>query len=264
MSTYQIQLPVFEGPLDLLLHLVEREELDITTVALAQVTDQYLAYIAELERRQAGELAEFLVVAAKLLLIKSRALLPRPPVLSPEEEDVGEDLVRQLQAYKRFKEIAKVLHERERQGLHSYVRVAPTPRLEPQLDTGNVSLNDLLIYVQEALDALPAPPVGEVVTPITVTISEQISRIEGQLAHRHQVRFREFLSEATSRVEIIVTLWAVLELVKQERARVRQEELFGEILIEQESADFQSDGSQPPGSQPNEAVADVPTTSAAA
>ena len=90
MSTYQIQLPVFEGPLDLLLHLVEREELDITTVALAQVTDQYLAYLTELERRQASELAEFLVVAAKLLLIKSRALLPRPPIPSPEEEDVGE------------------------------------------------------------------------------------------------------------------------------------------------------------------------------
>jgi segregation and condensation protein A len=263
MSTYQIQLPVFEGPLDLLLHLVEREELDITTVALAQVTDQYLAYLAELERRRAGELAEFLVVAAKLLLIKSRALLPRPPALAPEEEDVGEDLVRQLQAYKHFKEIAKLLHEREKEGLHSYVRVAPLPRLEPLLDTGNVSLNDLLIYVQEALDALPAQPVGEVVTPVTVTIGEQITRIEGQLAHRRQVRFREFLSRATSRIEIIVTLWAVLELIKQKRARVRQEELFGEILIEQESDDLRSDGSQPPDSQPSEAVADAPATSPA-
>ena len=76
MPTYQIQLPIFEGPLDLLLHLVEREELDITTVALAQITDQYLVYLAELERQQVGELAEFLVVAAKLLLIKSQALLP--------------------------------------------------------------------------------------------------------------------------------------------------------------------------------------------
>jgi segregation and condensation protein A len=258
MSTYQIQLAVFEGPLDLLLHLVEREELDITTIALAQVTDQYLAYLGELERRQASELAEFLVIAAKLLLIKSRALLPRPPVLSPEEEDVGEDLVRQLQAYKRFKEIAKLLHEREQQGLHSYVRVAPRPRLEPLLDTDNVSLNDLLIYIQEALDALPAPPVGEVVRPITVTIGEQITRIEGQLTRRRPVHFREFLSEATSRVEIIVTLWAVLELVKQKRARVRQEELFGEILIEQESDDL-----RPDDFQPNEAGADVSATSPA-
>jgi segregation and condensation protein A len=259
MSTYQIQLPVFEGPLDLLLHLVEREDLDITTVALARVTEQYLAHLAELESLQARELAEFLVVAAKLLLIKSQALLPRPPALSPEEEDVGAELVRQLQAYKHFKEIAQLLHEREKEGLHSYVRVAPLPRLGPQLDTSDVNLNDLLTYVQEALDALPASPVGEVVTPITVTIQEQITRIEGQLTQRHQVRFREFLSEATTRVEIIVTLWAVLELVKQERARVRQEELFGEIFIEQEAADFRSGDSRPDG----EAIADAPATSPA-
>jgi segregation and condensation protein A len=263
MTTYQIQLPVFEGPLDLLLHLVEREELDITTIALAQVTDQYLAYLAELEKRRAGELAEFLVVAAKLLLIKSQALLPRPPTLTAEEEDVGEDLVRQLQAYKRFKEIAKLLHEREGKGLHSYVRVAPMPRLDPQPDVENVSLDDLLIYVQEALDALPAPPVGEVVTPVKVTIDQQITRIENQLAERRQVHFREFLSEAKSRVEIIVTLWAVLELIKQKRARVRQEELFGEIVIEQE-ADFQSDDFQSDNFQPPEAAGGGPATSPAA
>jgi segregation and condensation protein A len=270
MSTYQIRLPVFEGPLDLLLHLVEREELDITTIALAQVTDQYLAYIAELERRQTKELAEFLVVAAKLLLIKSQALLPRPPTLSPEEEDVGEDLVRQLQAYKRFKEIAKQLHEREKQGLHSYVRVAPMPRLDPQLDTSNVSLNNLLSYVQEALDALPAPPVGKVITPVAVTVKDQITRIEGQLTQHRRVNFREFLSKATSRVEIIVTLWAVLELVKQKRARVRQEELFGEILIEQEDADLRSGdlrsgdlrsgAIQSDGLEPSGKVGDAPTT----
>lgn len=242
MSTqYQVQLPVFEGPLDLLLHLVEREELDITKVALARVTDQYLAYLAELERRQAKELAEFLVVAAKLLLVKSLALLPRPPALIPEAEDVGDELVRQLQAYKRFKEIASLLHERERMGLHSYVRIAPLPRLEPRLDLGNVTLSDLLSAVQEALDVVPAPPVGDVVTPVTVTINQQITRIEEQLARRHQVCFREFLSEAVTRIEIVVTLLAVLELVKQKRARMRQESLFGEIFIEEESADLLPD-----------------------
>ena len=97
----------------------------------------------------------------------------------------------------------------------------------------------------------------------TVTIGEQIARIEGQLAHRRQVRFREFLSTATSRVEIIVTLWAVLELIKQKRARVHQEELFGEILIEQESDDLRSDGPQSSDLQPNEAAAGVPATSPA-
>ncbi len=253
MAHYQIQLPVFEGPLDLLLYLVEREELDITTIALAQVTDQYLAYLAELEHRQVRDLADFLVVAAKLLLIKSLALLPRPPTLSPEAEDVGEELVRQLQVYKRFKEVATFLHEREVRRLRCYVRVAPPPHIEPHLDLGNVTLNDLLALVQEALDALPAQPVGEIVAPITVTIAEQIERIERQLAVREEVPFREFLSEATTRVEIIVTLLAVLELIKQNRARVRQEELFGEIVIERQET------------EPDEMVlADAPATGPAA
>jgi segregation and condensation protein A len=248
---HQIRLPVFEGPLDLLLQLIEREELDITTVALAQVTDQYMAYLAELERRQVKELTDFLVIAAKLLLIKSLALLPRPSGLSPEAEDVGDELVHQLQVYKRFKEIAALLHEREEQGLHGYVRIAPLPRLEPQLDLGDVSVRDLLAAVQEALDAMPAPPVGEVVTPITVTIAEQIAHIREQLVQRRQVRFREVLSEATTRVEVIVTLLALLELIKQDQVRVRQEGLFGQIVIERQAS-------------AEAAPADAPATSSAA
>lgn len=249
---YQVQLPVFEGPLDLLLHFIEREELDITKVALAQVTNQYLAYLAELERREVKELADFLVVAAKLLLIKSLALLPRPPVPTPEEAgDVGDELVRQLQMYRRFKKIAAFLHEREAQGLHGYIRIAPLPRLEPQLDLGDVTLSDLLAAVQEVFEVTPAPPVGEVVAPVTVTVAEQIARIEDHLAGRRQVCFREVLSEAATRIEVIVTLLALLELIKQDRARVRQEQLFGEILIERQ--------------MPAEAVpADAPATNPAA
>ena len=234
-NQYQIRLPLFEGPLDLLLHLIEREELDITAIALAQVTDQYLAYLAELERTQVKELTDFLVIAAKLLLIKSLALLPRPPALPPETEDVGDDLVRQLQAYKRFKEIAALLQEREKQGLAGYVRIAPLPRLDPQLDLGATTADDLLAAVQEALDALPAPPVGEVVGRVTVTITEQITKIERYLIQRRRVRFREVLSEATTRVEVIVTLLALLELIKQDRVQVSQERLFGEIIIEQQT-----------------------------
>jgi segregation and condensation protein A len=220
-SLYEIRLPVFEGPLDLLLHLIEREEMDVTTVALAQVTGQYLAYLAELEHRQVKELADFLVVAAKLVLIKSRSLLPRPPALTPEAQDVGDELVRQLQVYKRFKEIGALLHEREQQGLRGYVRIAPLPHLEPQLDLGDVTFHDLLAAVQEALEAIPAPPVGQVVAPITVTVAEQIVCI--------------ILSAATTRVEVIVTLLALLELIKQDQISVRQEKLFGQIIIEQQT-----------------------------
>lgn len=229
---HEIHLPVFEGPLDLLLHLIEREELDVTTVALAQVTDQYMAYLARLEERQVRELADFLVVAAKLLLIKSNALLPRPPAPPPETEDVGDDLVRQLRAYKRFKEIAALLNQRQQQGLHSYVRIAPLPRLDPQPDLGAVSLDDLLRLVQQALDAVPASPADEVVAPVTITIDEQIARIERRLILRRRVAFREILTAARTRMEIIVTLMAVLELIKRDCVRVRQENLFGAIVIE--------------------------------
>jgi len=232
---YEIRLPVFEGPLDLLLQLIEREELDVTTVALAKVTDQYLAHLAELERRPVKDLADFIVVAAKLLLIKSLVLLSRPYETTPQAEEAGDELVHQLQAYKRFKEIAALLREREKQGLHSYVRIAPLPHLDPQLDLGGVTFRDLVTIVQEALDAVPAPSVGEVVTPPTVTIAEQIARIADWLIRQRQVRFREVLSGATTRVEVIVTLLAVLELIKLDQVRVRQEQLFGEIVIERQT-----------------------------
>ena len=231
-ETYAVQLPVFEGPLDLLLRLIEREELDVTLVALAQVTDQYLAHLASLEEKRVGDLARFLDIAAKLLLIKSAALLARPTELTPEAETAGEELVQQLQEYKRFKEAAARLKERMEQGLRGYVRVAAPPRPSPQLDLGGVSVADLLRTVQEVLDAVPAAPVDEVVPPVTVTIEEQIALIESRLSRQERLRFRDVLSAGSGRVAVIVTLLAVLELVKQDRVRVVQEELFGEIFIE--------------------------------
>jgi segregation and condensation protein A len=234
MPLYQIRLPVFEGPLDLLLQLTEREELDITAVALAQVTDQYLERLAELERRQTKDLADFLVVAAKLVLIKSLALLPRPSKSAPDDEmqQVGQDLVRQLQIYKQFKEIAGVLHEREARGLRSYIRLALPPRPAPQPELSEVTLQQLLTLAQEALEVTTGPPVGQVVSPVTVTIEEQIDHIEHQLSRHHQIVFRALLSQAATRIEVIVTLWAVLELIKQDRVCVRQDHLFGEIVIQ--------------------------------
>lgn len=229
---YEVRLPVFEGPLDLLLRLIEREELDITTIALAEVADQYLAHLAELQQGQVSELASFLVVAAKLLLIKSLALLPRPVGPPTETEEVAHELVQQLQVYRRFRELAALLQERDEQELRSYVRIAPLPRLESHLDLRDVTPHDLLAVVQEVLDATPAPPVGEVVTPITVTREGQTARIEAQLARQKRVRFREILSDASTRIEIIVTFMALLELMRLDRVKIWQERLFGAIIIE--------------------------------
>jgi segregation and condensation protein A len=237
-SLYHIQLPVFEGPLDLLLQLIEREEFDITTIALARVTDQYLDQLAEMEKRQVKDLADFLIVAAKLLLIKSATLLPRPSQPQPEADlqDAGDDLVHQLQIYKRFKEIAARLHEREEAGLHSYVRLAPLPRHDPQPDLEDITLHKLLDLAREALKVKTGPPVGEVVTPVTVTIAERITHIEQELDRRSRIRFHDLFTSNATRTEVIVTLLALLELIKQNQAQVWQKSLFGDIFIQRRSS----------------------------
>jgi segregation and condensation protein A len=240
-QSYQVQLSMFEGPLDLLLHLIEREELDITRVALAQVTDQYLAYLAILKEIEAEFLTDFLVVAAKLLFIKSQALLPKPPpsLIDEEEEDLGDQLAHQLRVYKQFKMVARTLHQRESDGLRNYVRVALPPKLEPKLSLGDVSLDDLVAAVRQALEVRPPDPaVSEVVSPMTVTIGEQMKLIRNELAHRRRISFQSLLRRAASRVEIIVTFLAVLELVKQYVVEVQQDNLFGDIVISPGNTDL--------------------------
>ncbi|MBK9053150.1 MAG: segregation/condensation protein A [Chloroflexi bacterium] len=175
-SQYQIELPVFNGPLDLLLHLIERNELDITAISLARVTEQYLAQIEQMKQERIDELMDFLVIGARLVLIKSRALLPQTPVLieGEEEEDPAEALIRQLKQYRRFKVAAAALHQRELQGYRTYLRV----------------------------------------------ISQQ-----------SPIAFNQVLSRETSRVEISITLLAVLELMKRRELTAHQETLFGPIEI---------------------------------
>ncbi len=231
---YRVSLPVFEGPLDLLLHLIQREELDITLVSLAQVTNQFLEYLSAVEERDPDVLADFLVVAARLLLIKSYVLLPRPPRdLPPEEGETGDDLLQQLRDYKRFKEAANWLRELEASGQQGFVRIAVAPEVERELDLSDVTLDDLLSAARQALNLLPpAPPVSQAVPAVTVSIREKIALLEEVTRHGQSVRFFQILEGATSRLEIIVTLLALLELVKQLKVAMRQDLAFGEIWIE--------------------------------
>jgi segregation and condensation protein A len=232
--TYQVTLPLFQGPLDLLLYLIEREQLDITKVALAQVTDQYLQYISTLQEVDADLLSDFLVIAAKLLFIKSQALLPQPrvDVSREEEEDVGDQLVRQLRIYRQFKHAVHVLATREASHLRSYVRVA-TPRvLEPHLAPGEITLEDLVTAARRVLAVHPsAPAVDQMVSPIVVTIGERITLIRQLLERLPQVTFGALMRMCTWRLEIIVTFMAVLELIKQNFVDVQQDVPFGEIVI---------------------------------
>ena len=243
-NDYIVQLDVFEGPMDLLLHLIEKEELPITSVSLAKITGQYLEHLARMEELKPDGIAEFLVMAARLLYIKSVALLPRPEIEEEEEEeDPGERLARQLREYKRFKEAAGFLRELESEGRRGYVRLAPPPKLEKRLDLSGVDVDALVDAVREVLQDLDAPPLPAAsIEPHKITVREKIESLRATLARRKVVRFRQFLRRARSRVEVIVSFMAVLELIKQNEIRVRQPDLFGEIWIERQET---TDESQP-------------------
>jgi segregation and condensation protein A len=232
-DTYLVRLNVFEGPLDLLLHLIEREKLDISTVSLAQVAGQFLAFIQDVQLLQPGTLADFLAMAARLVWLKSRLLLPRPARgEEDEEEDPGEALARQLREYKRFKEAAGNLDQIMARGQRAYLRLAAAPKLEQRLSANNVSWADFLAAIRSAFLARPpVPPVDTIVAPFTLTIHDQIQMIVNATRGNQSVTFRSLLQAANNRLEIIVTLLAVLELLKRRQVRVEQSMMFGEIVI---------------------------------
>jgi segregation and condensation protein A len=232
---YTIDLPSFAGPLDLLLHLIERQELDITAISLVKVTDQYLEQIEELKQNRMEELIDFLVVAARLVQIKSRALLPQTPVIiegEEEEEDPAEALLRQLREYKRFKQAAAWLQDREEQGLRTYLRVAPPPKLDGRLDMSGISVDTLLAAVQEALSRVDDREESvAIVQPRRITIEGQINRLRQRAKTGLAFGFTDLLSAKTSRIEISITLLAVLELIKRQELLASQTELFGPIEL---------------------------------
>lgn len=230
---YLVQIPVYEGPLDLLLQLIERAELDITAVALALVTEQYLQSIRQMQEARAEEISAFLVIAAKLIQIKSEALLPRPPAREAGEEDPAENLARQLRIYKRFKEIATLLEQRDAQGLRTYLRLAPPPKVEGRLDLSSLTLTDLLEAAESALQQeREKQSLGTVIAAPKVTIRQKIAYLSEQLRNNPQISFRNLVENSHSRLEVVVTFLALLELVKRYRVSARQEALFGEIHIE--------------------------------
>ena len=232
---YTIDLPVFAGPLDLLLHLIERQELDITAISLARVTEQYLAQIEALKKDRVEELIDFLVVGARLVLIKSRALLPQEPLINEdgeEEEDPAEALIRQLRRYRLFKRAAGWLGEREAQGLRTYLRVAPPPKMQGRLDMSDISLEALIAAVREALErAASLEESVSVARPRQLTIQDQIRRLRGYIRSGQKIAFEELLSSSATRSEVAVSLLAVLELIKRREVTAVQEALFGPIVI---------------------------------
>lgn len=234
---YTFQLPEFEGPLDVLLRLIEREELDITAIALAQVADQYLAHVRAMSSPDPAAMSAFLVLAARLLLIKSRALVARPPAqrATPggDEQDDAETLARQLREYQRYKQAASLLGAWQAQGHRSYQRTAPPPLPDIPPPRLEATLDELIRAVQRrlSLQQTQQMPIVAVPVPKQVTVQEMAERIRGRLRTQEWVDFRDVLSLATGREEVVVALWAVLEMFKRQALVVQQAELFGPIMI---------------------------------
>lgn len=234
---YRIRTEVYSGPLDLLLDLIERAELDITRLALAQVTDQYLAYLENLIDHDAEEVSAFLVMAARLLQIKSAALLPRPTAIDRpgDEEDSAEALARQLIQYRRFKQIAQGLAGREEAGLRTYLRVAPpVVKVEARLDLSGMGLTDLVQAAREVFARPVLADLSQVVSMPRVTIREKIRSILDFLRAHPSGSFRAMLQNR-NRIEVVVTFLALLELIKRHLVMANQGDLFGDI-------EFQSTG----------------------
>jgi segregation and condensation protein A len=240
-ASYTVITDVFQGPLDLLLYLIERAELDITRLSLAQVTDQYLEHLKHLEDHDPEEVSAFLVIAARLLQIKSAALLPRSSLNEdanqvPEDEPANEDdLVEQLKRYKRFKEAAEYLHHRENQNLRTYTRSAPPLlrhlNLKPHLE--GLSLEELILAARHALTQRTSPEALEKAVMLPrITIRQKITHLLQTLRQIPRITFRHLLGQRTTRTEVVVTFLAMLELVKQRLVIAHQPTLFAEIEVE--------------------------------
>lgn len=236
---FRVALEVFEGPMDLLLTLIQRERLEITTVALARVTDQFLAHMTRLQAIDAGAIASFCEVAATLMLIKSRALLPRLATIAEDPEAEAFELAERLREYRRFKEVAEGLGERERTGMRAYVRTAPPPDIQPEIRPGEVSVGDLAAAFAAALAEAEAEAAAQVTEPgepaprQRLRLASRFAEIRAMLSRGGRVSFREvLLGQGANREFIIVSFLAVLELLRRRFVRAVQAEIFGDIELE--------------------------------
>lgn len=231
-SDYSIHTDLYEGPLDLLLDLITKAELDITRLSLAKVTDDYLAYLERMQETTAVEVSGFMVVAAKLIQIKSEALLPRPPQREEGEEDPAESLARQLKIYRKVKQTAQWLKTLEEKGERSYIRLAPPPVVDEDLDLNGVTIDDLVDFLKSLYRyEEDAAPITSVVAIPRRTIKKKISELIQTLRSDQHLSYRGLLQDGHDRIDAIVLFLAVLELVKQQYASAQQEGLFSDINI---------------------------------
>jgi segregation and condensation protein A len=232
-SDYKVKLEVFEGPLDLLLYLIKRDEIDIYDISLERITRQYLEYLQAFKELKIDLAGEFVVMAANLIYLKSRSLLPldqRPPEEDAEEDDPRWDLIRQLIEYKKFKEAAEQLHARAVQQEKIFTRDGGVI-VEAPLRLAEVGIFQLIHAFQNVIKRVEAREnLGEIFGE-RFTVSEKIDVILQRVANGASLRFSDLFSDTAVRVEVVVTFLALLELIRLKQVRVIQRDLFGEIEI---------------------------------
>lgn len=237
MTTYHVKLQVFEGPLDLLLYLIRKNEVDIYNIPVALITQQYLEYLNVMQLLDLNVAGEFLVMAATLMQIKSRMLLPQDerPAEEAEEPDPREELVRRLLEYQRFKEVARHLAALEGQRRGIYVRTTPAEGLAattetPSAEPFEASLFDLLSAFSKVLTTVSREQFYEIVRD-EVTVEQKVHALLHRLLERSSLTFEELFAGSRTRLEIIATFLALLELVRLKEVSARQETVFGPITI---------------------------------
>ena len=232
---FALDLPAFRGPLDLLLHLIEREELDVTAVSLVTVTEQYLAHLNSRERIDLAALASFISVGARLLLLKSRALLPR------DEEDAlaGDDgeerdpqaLLDALREYRRYRAAADHLRDLEEEHRTAYRREVPPPDAPPGTGLDSVTAHTLFDLFRDVLERLPEEEAQPELAREPVRLADRLGRLVRRLEGGQPVAFRDMIAAASTRLVVIVDFLAVLELIRARYLEARQSEVFGEIEL---------------------------------
>ena len=232
---YKVRLEVFEGPLDLLLYLIKKEELDIHNIPIERVTSQYIQYLDLMKMLDLNIAGEFLVMAATLMMIKSRMLLPveERPELEEEEEDPRWDLVRQLVEYKKFKDAALHLEalEARREDIFGRDGAEAVLGRDSELALHDVGLFDLISAFSEALKKVKTEELREIFAE-RFTVAEKIEVLGDRLRREKRFSISEMFAGMRSRHEIACTFLALLELIRLNQARAVQAETYGEIFIE--------------------------------
>ncbi len=230
---YKVQLEVFEGPLDLLLYLIKRDEIDIYDIPIDRITQQYMDTLDLMKLLDLDIAGEFVLMAATLMYIKSRLLLPveEQPPLEEEEEDPRLDLVRQLLEYKRFKEVAENLGQKELLQNQLFSRVATREGIGLEPNALDVSLFDLISAFSSVLKKIEGEGLREVYQDV-YTVADKMLMIRGLLQEKGKVTFQELFVGTASKGEVVATFLALLELMRLKELRGFQEKPFGPIVME--------------------------------